>query len=63
MDKVQYLGYIIDEQGVHVDLTKMQVIQDFPIPMNLIELHSCLGLANFYQIFMLGFFYITWTLS
>jgi len=28
MTQVQYLGYIIDEQGVHVDPTKIQVIRD-----------------------------------
>lgn len=27
MSQVQYLGYIIDEKGVHVDLTKIQFIQ------------------------------------
>jgi hypothetical protein len=26
MNKVQYLGYIVDENGVHVDPTKIQVI-------------------------------------
>ena len=28
MNKVQYLGYIVDEHGVHVDPTKIQVIFD-----------------------------------
>jgi hypothetical protein len=28
MNKVQYLGYIVDENGVHVDLAKIQVIHD-----------------------------------
>jgi hypothetical protein len=28
MNKVQYLGYIVDEHGVHVDPTKIQVIHD-----------------------------------
>ena len=28
MKKVQYLGYIVDEHGVHVDPTKIQVICD-----------------------------------
>lgn len=27
MNHVQYLGYIIDEQGVNVDSTKIQVTQ------------------------------------
>jgi hypothetical protein len=28
MNRVQYLGYIVDENGVHVDLAKIQVIHD-----------------------------------
>jgi hypothetical protein len=28
MNKVQYLGYIVNEYGVHVDLAKIQVISD-----------------------------------
>ena len=28
MTQVQYLGYIIDERGAHVDLAKIQFIRD-----------------------------------
>jgi len=35
MKMFQYLGYIIDEQGVHVDLAKIQVIQDWLALMSL----------------------------
>jgi hypothetical protein len=28
MNRVQYLDYIVDEHGVHVDPTKIQVIRD-----------------------------------
>ena len=31
MNMVQYLGYIIDEHGVHVDPTKIQVIRDWSL--------------------------------
>jgi hypothetical protein len=30
MTQVQYPGYIIDEHGVHVDPTNIQVIRDWP---------------------------------
>eukprot|EP00253_Pinus_taeda_P033595 PITA_33595 len=59
----QYLGYIIDERGVDVDLAKVQVIQDWPAPTTLTELRNFLGLANFYRRFVLGFSHITWPLS
>jgi hypothetical protein len=48
MDRVHYLGYIIDQHGVHVDPAKIQVICDWPAPTTLTELQSFLGLANFY---------------
>jgi len=63
MTQVQYLGYIIDEQGVHVDPAKIQVIWDWPSPTTLTELYSFLVLANFYGMFVLGFSHITWPLS
>ena len=63
MTQVQYLGYIIDEQGVNVDLAKVQVIRDWPSPNTLTELRSFLGLAKFYRRFVLGFSHITWPLS
>ena len=28
MTRIQYLGYIVDEHGVHVDPSKIQAIQD-----------------------------------
>jgi hypothetical protein len=63
MDMVHYLGYIVDQHGVHVDPTKIQVIHDWPAPTTLTELQSFLGLTNFYRRFMLGFSHITWALS
>ena len=63
MTEVQYLGYIIDEQGVHVDPAKVQVIWDWPSPTTLTELRSFLGLANFYRRFVFGFSHISWPLS
>jgi hypothetical protein len=62
MDRFHYLGYIIDQHGVHVDLAKIQVIRDYPAPKTLIELQCFLGLANFYHRFMLGFSHIAWAL-
>jgi hypothetical protein len=61
MNQVQYLGYIIDDIGVHVDPTKIQVIWDWPAPTKIQVIF--VGLANFYHMFILGFSHITWPLS
>ena len=63
MDRVYYLGYIIDQHGVHVDLAKIQVIHDWISPTTFTELQIFLGLDNFYCRFVLGFSHITWDLS
>jgi hypothetical protein len=63
MDRVHYLGYIIDQHGVDVDPANIQFIHDWPAPTTLTELWSFLGLANFYCRFMLGFSHIAWALS
>ena len=63
MKKVQYLGYIVYEHGVHVDLANIQVIYDWTTPYTLTELQSFLRLANFYRRFVLGFSHIAWALS
>ena len=63
MTRIQYLGYIVDEHGVHVEPAKIQAIREWPTPKTLTEFHSFLGLANLYLKFVLGFSHIAWALS
>ena len=62
MERIQYLGYRVDEHGIHVDPTKIQDIHAWLASITLIELRGFLGLANFYCWFVLGFFHIAWPL-
>lgn len=48
MNMVEYLGYIVDENGVHVEPANIQVIRDWPTPTTLTELWIFLGIANVY---------------
>lgn len=46
-----------------MDLTKIQVIRDWPSPTTLIDLQSFLVLFKLYRRFLLGFSNIAWNLS
>jgi hypothetical protein len=63
MNRVQYLGYIVDDHGVHVDIANIEFIYDWPNLTTLTEPRSFLGLANFYPHFVLGFSHSSWALS
>jgi hypothetical protein len=62
MDRFHYLGYKIDQHGIHVDLAKIQFIRDWPATTTLTELQSFLRLDNFYHKFVLGLSHIAWAL-
>ena len=47
-DSVQYLGHCIDAQGVHTTPDKITAIQKAPIPQNVKQLRSFLGLIQYY---------------
>ena len=52
MEKINYLGHIIDRDGRRPDLDQAAAIKDMPAPNNIATLQSFLGLANYYQIFI-----------
>src|SRR3954467_5213615 len=49
---VEYLGHVISDQGIQVDPKKIESIRVWPTPRNLSELHSFLGLTNYYRRFI-----------
>ena len=49
---VEYLGHIIDSNGLHPSPTKVQAIQEAPAPTNVTELRAFLGLVNYYHKFL-----------
>ena len=51
---VQYLGHSIDANGVHATEEKIKAIVEAPVPKNLAELQSFLGLLNYYGRFILN---------
>jgi hypothetical protein len=49
---VEYLGYIIDAEGLHATPEKIDAIVNAPPPGNVQELRSFLGLVNYYGKFI-----------
>ena len=51
-NSVDYLGHIIDSEGLHTSPKKMKAIQQAPTPRNQQELRSFLGLLHYYVKFI-----------
>ncbi|XP_053389322.1 uncharacterized protein LOC128552313 [Mercenaria mercenaria] len=53
--EVEFLGHIINENGVGTDPTKIECIKQWPTPHNVTEIRSFLGLCGYYRKFILGY--------
>ncbi|GKD68100.1 putative reverse transcriptase domain-containing protein, partial [Tanacetum coccineum] len=52
LPKVQFLGHVIDSQGIHVDSAKIESIKDWASPKTPMKIHQFLGLAGYYRRFI-----------
>jgi hypothetical protein len=52
MSEVEFLGHVVNENGIMVDPRKINVIRNWPGPENVKDLRSFLGLANYYRRFI-----------
>ncbi|GJU89410.1 putative reverse transcriptase domain-containing protein [Tanacetum coccineum] len=53
--QVQFLGHVIDSEGIHVDPAKIEAIKDWASPKTPTEIRQFLGLAGYYRRFIEGF--------
>lgn len=51
-DKVSYLGLTISESGISTNPNKVEAVLDMPVPKDIKQLESFLGMANFYNRFI-----------
>jgi len=47
--KVQYLGFVLPENGVSASTDKVKAVREYPTPTNVTEVRAFLGLASFYR--------------
>ncbi|XP_021754616.1 uncharacterized protein LOC110719943 [Chenopodium quinoa] len=52
LEKVAFLGHVISKEGVSLDAAKVQAVQEWPTPRNVLEVRSSLGLAGYYRRFI-----------
>ncbi|GJX66303.1 putative reverse transcriptase domain-containing protein [Tanacetum coccineum] len=49
---VQFLGHVIDSQGIHVDPTKIEAVKNWASPTTPTEVRQFLGLISYYRRFI-----------
>nr|GEY19681.1 putative reverse transcriptase domain-containing protein [Tanacetum cinerariifolium] len=54
LSKVQFLGHVIDREGIHVDPAKIEAIKDWESPKTPTEIRQFLGLDGYYRRFIEG---------
>ena len=54
-ETVSFLGHQVSESGVSVDPEKTKVVQNWPVPRNVSELRSFIGLCSYMRKFINGF--------
>nr|GFA56255.1 putative reverse transcriptase domain-containing protein [Tanacetum cinerariifolium] len=55
LESIQFLGHVIDSEGVHVDPAKIAAIKNWATPTTPTEVRQFLGLTGYYRRFIEGF--------
>lgn len=53
--KVSYLRHVVTTEGIRVDPGKIEAIREWPVPVNVTQLRSFLGLCSYYCKFIYDF--------
>jgi len=59
INTTNFLGYIISPEGLCMDDSKVQVIQEWLVPRKVKDIQSFLGFTNFYRCFIVNYSNVT----
>jgi hypothetical protein len=57
--ELEYLGHIVGASGVKVDPRKVKAVQEWPVPQDVHQLRSFLGMANYFRRFIQAYSALT----
>lgn len=55
VSQVSFLGYVVSQEGIQMELKKVSAITNWPQPKTLKQVQGFLGFANFYRKFIRNF--------
>ena len=56
--QVDFLGRVINEQGVHSNPQNIECVKNWPLPKNITELRSFLGMCSYYRRFIANYSHV-----
>ena len=62
-DTMEFLGYVISQSGISMDPSKVKTVTEWKQPMNVKDVRSSLGFANFYRHFIKDYSKVTLPLT
>ena len=62
-DKIQYLGDAVSKDEISVDPDKIKAITEFPVPKNVTNIISFMGVIGYYRKFIEGFSKISYLIT
>jgi hypothetical protein len=53
--RIQYLGHVISEEGIALDLYKIKSIMEWTVPKDIHDVRAFMGIIGYYRMFIEGF--------